>query len=273
MSIIRVSDNTELFFQDWGQGKPILFVHSWAMNSSMWGPHITFFNQQGMRCIAMDRRGHGRSDVPGGGYHYDRLADDLAELIEHLDLRDLTLVGHSMGCGEIIRYLSRHGSSRIARIVLVSTIMPCYLKKPDNPHGVEIEVVDKLLEDLRKDFPKWLSDNADDFFLPASFGTSPQVTQWTISTVLSTSFNAAIACLRSKIDSDLRGALAEIAVPALLLHGNRDVSEPVEGGRLTAQLIQGSHYKEYAGAPHGLYQTHMAELNKDILRFMATNDV
>ncbi|AIY39458.1 Non-heme chloroperoxidase [Collimonas arenae] len=267
MSTFQTTDKTTLFFQDWGSGQPVLFVHSWAMNSTMWDPHMAHFNRLGLRTLAMDRRGHGRSDAPGTGYHYDRLADDLAELIEHCDLHNLTLVGHSMGCAEIVRYLARHGASRIARVVLIAPVMPCFLKSASNPDGVEMNVIEGLQEVLRKDFPKWLADNADDFFLPTSWGTTPEFTQHTIDMMLSTVFNAAMTCLHTKMTTDLRGWLAEITVPALVIHGDRDVSEPVEGGRLTAQLIRNSQYREYAGAPHGIYHTHMSQVLGDILHF------
>jgi len=153
---IITRDRTNLFHKDWGTGKPIVFVSSWGLNADMWAYQMVALSGLGLRCVAFDRRGHGRSDDPGRGYDYDTLADDLATVIEQLELQQITLIGHSMGAGEIVRYLSRHGPNRVARVVLLAPTTPFLLKTADNPDGVDKTVFDQTRAMWRKDFPKWL---------------------------------------------------------------------------------------------------------------------
>lgn len=269
MSSFKSSDGVTLAYQDWGHGKPILFVHSWALDSQMWAPHMLHFNALGMRTIAMDRRGHGRSDQPGNGYDYDRLADDLAELIEHLDLHDVTLVGHSMGTGECIRLLSRHGNTRVARAILLSPIAPCYLDA--SGAALPASAVEPVLSQIHADLPRWLADGADGFFLPAETGTSDGVIRRTIDIMLGTSLHAATACFRTRAATDLRDDLHGIDLPMLVIHGDRDVSEPVAQGRAIAGLVPDCRYIEYPGAPHGMYHTHQQSLLADMQAFITTD--
>jgi non-heme chloroperoxidase len=244
----------------------VVFVHSWALNSDMWQYQMIHLSGQGLRCIAYDQRGHGRSSQHGYGYEYDTLADDLAALLEQLDLREVTLVGHSMGCGEIVRYLSRHGSSRVARAVFIGTATPFALKTRDNPDGVDKAVIDKLRASWVKDFPRWLGENARPFFVPE---TSPEMVQWVVGMCLQASLKALIDCNHAINETDFRAELAAMTVPTLVIHGDADVSEPIEQrGRRTAQLIPGSQFKLYEGAPHGLMFTHMDRLNSDLLAFI-----
>ena len=268
MASFKSSDGVTLSYQDWGHGEPIVFVHSWALDAQMWAPHMLHFNALGMRCIAMDRRGHGRSEQPGDGYDYDRLADDLAELIERLDLHEVTLVGHSMGTGECARLLSRHGSARIARAIFVSSIAPCYLDDAGTP--LPASAFDPVLEQIQADFPRWLDNAADGFFLPAETGTSSGTIRHTIDIALGTSLFAATACFRTRSRADLRDELHRIDVPLLVIHGHRDVSEPIAHGRAIAGLVPDSRYLEYAGAPHGLYHTHRLPLLADMQAFITT---
>ncbi len=165
MSYIESGDGNRLFYKDWGSGKPVVFVAGWSVGSDMWEYQLAPLAKQGLRCIAYDRRGHGRSDQPGRGYDFDTLADDLSAVLERLDLRDVTLVGHSMGCGEIVRYLSRHGSSRVKRIALLGPTMPFLLKTADNPDGIEPAAFEAARAAMLQDRPKWLWDNADPFFV------------------------------------------------------------------------------------------------------------
>jgi pimeloyl-ACP methyl ester carboxylesterase len=263
---LETRDRAALFYKDWGAGKPVVFVHSWALNSDMWQYQMIHLSGQGLRCIAYDQRGHGRSSQHGYGYEYDTLADDLASLLEQLDLREVTLVGHSMGCGEIVRYLSRHGSSRVARAVFIGTATPFALKTRDNPDGVDKAVIDKLRASWAKDFPRWLGDNARPFFVPE---TSPEMVQWVVGMCLQASLKALIDCNHAINETDFRAELAAMTVPTLVIHGDADVSEPIEQrGRRTAQLIPGSQFKLYEGAPHGLMFTHMDRLNSDLLAFI-----
>lgn len=266
MTSFKSSDGVTLAYQDWGHGKPILFVHSWALDSQMWAPHMLHFNELGMRTIAMDRRGHGRSERPGSGYDYDRLADDLAELTEHLDLRDVTLIGHSMGTGECIRLLSRHGNTRVARMILLSPIAPCYLDA--SGAALPASVVESVLSQIHADFPRWLADGADGFYLPAETGTSAGMIRRTIDIMLGTSLHAATACFRTRVSADLRHELRRVNVPTLVIHGDRDVSEPVTQGRAIAGLVPDCRYVEYPGAPHGIYHTHQQPLLADMQAFL-----
>ena len=271
MPRFKSSDGVTLAYQDWGRGKPILFVHSWALDAQMWAPHMLHFNTLGMRTIAMDRRGHGRSEQPASGYDYDRLADDLAELIEHLDLREVTLVGHSMGTGECIRLLSRHGSARVARMILLAPIAPCYL---DASGGALLaSAVDPVLAQIHADFPGWLADGANGFYLPAETGTSDGMIRRTIDVMLGTSLFAATACFRTRVGADFRDELRHIDVPTLVIHGDRDVSEPVTQGRAIAGLVPDCRYVEYPGAPHGIYHTHQQPLLADMQAFIASRAV
>lgn len=271
MSFIKTNDNTRLFYQDWGTGKPLVFLHAWAMNSDMWHHHMLYFNDHKMRCIACDRRGHGRSDHPGDGHHYDRYADDLETLLSHLDLREVTLVGHSMGGGEIVRYLTRHGSGRISRIVLIAASIPYLLNTENNPEGVDITIFDATRTAVRKDFPNWLVENSNGFYLPDNFAVSPAIMQWTINMILTTSLKAAIEGTYQVSETDFRKELQCITVPSLIIHGSADASIPVYFGRKSAQLIPKCEYKEYAGAPHGIFFTHIDRLNADILEFINSN--
>jgi non-heme chloroperoxidase len=263
---LETRDRAALFYKDWGSGKPVVFVHSWALNSDLWQYQMVHLCGEGMRCVAFDRRGHGRSSQPGHGYDYDTLAGDLALLLEHLDLRGVTLVGHSMGCGEIVRYLSRHGSSRVNRAVLVGTATPFALKTPDNPDGVDRATLDKVRDSWAKDFPRWLAENARPFFVAE---TSPEMMQWVTRMCLQSSWKALLDCFHALTETDFRAELAAITVPTLIIHGDADVSQPIEQrGRRTAQLIPGSQFKLYEGAPHGLMFTHTDRLNADLLAFI-----
>jgi len=263
---IVTRDGASLFYKDWGKGKPIVFVHSWALNSDMWQYQMIHLAGQGLRCVAYDSRGHGRSSDPGQGYDYDTLADDLAAVIERLNLREVTLVGHSMGGGEVVRYLSRHGAKRIAHAVLVAPSTPFILKTEDNPDGVDKRVFERLRATWSKDFPKWLADNARPFFTPE---TSPEMIQWGVRMCLQTSLKALIDCNRADTETDFRAELPKITMPTLIIHGDADVSTPLElTGRKTARLIPGSQLKVYEGAPHGLMFTHMDRFNRDLLAFI-----
>jgi pimeloyl-ACP methyl ester carboxylesterase len=260
---IATRDGASLFYKDWGNGKPVVFVHSWALNSDMWQYQMIHLASQGLRCVAYDNRGHGRSSDPGRGYDYDTLAADLAAVIEQLNLREVTLVGHSMGCGVVARYLSRHSAKRVARVALASPSLPFSLKTEDNPDGIDKNVLERLQAAWSKDFPKWLTANARPFFTPE---TSPEMVQWGINMCLQASLKALIDCNRTAIETDFRAELPKITTPTLIIHGDKDVSTPLEStGRKTAQLIPGAKLVVYEGAPHGLMFTHMDRFNRDLL--------
>jgi non-heme chloroperoxidase len=265
---VLARDGTRLAFTDWGTGKPVVFVHAWALPSPMWDYQRSALCEQGLRCIAYDRRGHGRSGRPNGGYDCDTLADDLAALLTQLDLHDVTLVGHSFGSGEIVRYLTRHGAGRIAKATLVApAATPFVMKTADNPNGIAAEDLEAFRRKvLQHDFPKWLDDGKKAFF---AADTSPSLQEWIKQLMLSTPLRVAVECNRTMTATDFRKELPKISVPVLVVHGDEDASAPIElTGRPTAALIPNAQLKVYEGAPHGLFVTHKDRLNADLLAFI-----
>jgi len=264
---IQTRDGQRLFYKDWGKGAPVVFLAAWALPSDMWDYQMVPLSEQGLRCIAYDRRGHGRSSHAGDGYDYDTLADDLAMLLDSLDVREVTLVGMSMASGEMVRYLTRHGAGRIGGLVFVATAAtPFPTQTADNPHGVPAERFEFFRRNLLlRDYPKWLEDNRRPFFAP---DTSPQIQEWIRTLMLGTSMKAVIECSRSMSSTDFRTELAKIRLPALVIHGDRDISAPIDlTGGPTAKLIPGAELKVYEGGPHGLFVTHMARLTEDLRSF------
>jgi len=267
---IQTRDHASLFYRVWGTGRPILFVHSWAVNADLWQYQMVHFAERGFLCVAYDQRGHGRSSDPGRGYEYDTLSDDLAMVIERLDLYDAVLVGHSMGCGTIVRYLTRQGARRVSRIALISPTLPFILKTEDNPLGVDKSAIEKLHESWKRDFPKWLEENARPFFVPE---TSLAMVRWGINMCLQTSLKALVDCNRADLETDFRAELPGINVPTLIIHGDNDLSAPVDfTGKKTAALIPGSRLIVYENAPHGLMLTHVDRLNDDLGKFVGSEN-
>jgi pimeloyl-ACP methyl ester carboxylesterase len=265
-SRIETSDGTHIFYRDWGRGRPIVFLASWSLPSESWDYQMLPLSEQGFRTIAYDRRGHGRSSDPGGGYDFDRLADDLAELLTALDLRQATLVSFSMAAGEIVRYLTRHGRDRVSRIVLAGTTTPFLLRTADNPDGIPGEVFEAFRRDeLMRDWPKWIDDNMVPFVTPE---TSPGLRNWIRQMALGASLKALVDCHRTLTTADFRAELPRIRVPTLLLHGDRDQTSPIElTARPTARLVDGAVLRVYENAPHGIPYTHTARFNADIAAF------
>jgi pimeloyl-ACP methyl ester carboxylesterase len=260
---IRTSDGASLAYTDWGSGPAVVFVHAWAMHSHMWAQQVAALTPQGFRCITFDRRGHGRSADPGRGYEIDQLADDLAAVVDQLDLRDVTLVGHSMGGAEAVRYLGRRGSSRVKQLVLLAPATPCLTKTADNPMGVPAEAFEQLRAVWAADFPKWVGDNAAAYLTPQ---TSPEALAYNIRLMLECPITVAIAANRALTAADLRADCRKIDVPTLIVHGDADASAPLElTGRQAAALIPGARLQVLKGAPHGLYTTHVEAVNAAIL--------
>jgi non-heme chloroperoxidase len=266
---VETRDGTQLFYRDWGDGAPVVFLSGWALTSDCWGYQMAPLSDAGLRCVAYDRRGHGRSSDPGRGFEYDTLADDLAAVLDALDLRNVTLVAHSMAGGEAIRYLSRHGSKRVARVALVAATLPFLSRTADNPDGIDPAVFDNARRNvLLRDFPKALRDNMRPFGLPE---TSEALLGWIGDLMLRCSMKALVECNRALTGTDFRVELPKIAVPTLIVHGDRDVSAPLAiTGRKTAALMPQATVKIYEGAPHGLFLTHAERLNKDLREFVAT---
>ncbi len=271
MPFISSNDCTSLYYKDWGSGEPVVFVPGWCLSADMWEYQMVPLAEAGFRCISYDVRGCGRSDQPGGGYDLDTLADDLAAVIEGLELRDATLVGHSAGSAQILRYLSRHGSARVARISLISSTAPYLIKADDNPDGVDGAVLEEMISGLRRDRPKWAAALASPWFgvgLPG-VSVSQEQLDWAVRMFLQASPRAAIETIRAVYTTDLRPDAREVAVPTLIVHGDADVMVPFEASaRRLAEEISHAELRVYENASHGPFVSHKDRLNDDLLSFM-----
>jgi non-heme chloroperoxidase len=268
MPTLMTTDGVTLFFTDEGAGPCVVFTHSWALNSDQWHYVVAGLLDEGFRCVTYDRRGHGRSDRHGGGWDMDRLADDLAQLIEHLDLKEVTLVGHSMGCSEAVRYVTRHGNRRISSAVLLAPILPLLVKTPDNPDGIDPSFVDASADILKRDVPQWCSDNARPYF-----GVRPTVssgiTQWTMRQIIETPVKTLVDTLMLGSHSDFRAELRDFDVRTLLIHGDADASAPIEiTGRKTAALLSDVKFIELPDVGHGLYVSHAHQIVDELRSFV-----
>jgi pimeloyl-ACP methyl ester carboxylesterase len=270
MPYFDAADGTRLFYIDGGRGQPVVFVSSAWLSSKMWEHQFGPLVDQGLRCVAYDRRGHGRSDWSWDGYDYDTLADDLATLLERLDLHEVTLVGHSAGCGEIVRYLTRHGADRIARVALVAGTTPFPMKNADNPDGIDRALMQADFDRRTADRPHWYAENAAGFFgigLPGISASTEQIS-FIVEQCLECSARATSAFFLTAFTTDLRPEIQRLAVPTLVIHGDQDRQAPFElCGRKAAQLVPGARLTMYKNAAHGLFITHADRLNTDLLAF------
>ena len=264
MTKVKTRDGAELFSKDWGEGRTLVFLHSWAVTNDIWHYQHAHFVERGYRVIAFDRRGHGRSDQPAD-YRIDTLADDVAAVLETHNVKGATLIGHSMGCNEIVRYLSRHGGSRVSRIALIAPTTPCITRRADNPEGLDPAMFEAMRTEWRRDFPKWLVDNSRPFFVPQ---TSQALIDWGMSMMARIPVHVAIACNEAITDNDFRDDCRAVKVPTLIVQGTADASAPLPlTGQRTAALIPHAQLKVYEGAPHGLMFTHMDRLHADLEDF------
>jgi non-heme chloroperoxidase len=268
---ITTRDGVTLYYKDWGKGQPIVFSHGWPLNSDAWDEQLFFFASQGYRTIAHDRRGHGRSSQPWEGNDMDHYADDLAELIEALDLKDAVLVGHSTGGGEVTRYIGRHGTSRVAKAVLVDAIPPLMLKTPANPGGLPIEVFDGFRQRMLEDRSQFYKDTSIPFYGANREGS--KVSQglmeqwWRLS--MQAGFAGAYECIKVFSETDLTEDLKKFDIPTLIIHGDDDQIVPIGASALlSAKLVKSAILKVYPGAPHGLPDTHSKQFNADLLAFL-----
>jgi non-heme chloroperoxidase len=272
MSYFQATDGTTLYYRDHGDGPPIVMLSSQGLSSSMWQHLMVRLADRGFRCVALDRRGHGRSDDPGKGYDFDRFADDIGELLILLDLRDVMLVGHSVGSAEAARYLTRHAADRVSRLVLASTTLPFLARTADNPDGVPLAVMQSVWNSWHSDWPRWVGENRPPFIgagLPGC-ALSPEMIQLGMNDMLQTSLPALLQTSRAAVMTDFRAELREIGVPTLLIHGDSDASAPVEiTGAKAVTLIPGARLKIYQNAPHGLVATHLSQVEGDIVEFAA----
>ena len=267
------SDNepVNIYYEDLGKGKPVVFIHGWPLSGSMWEYQLTQLPQQGLRCIVYDRRGFGKSDRPFAGYDYNTLAGDLKALLDALDLQDVTLVGFSMGGGEIAKYFSLYGGSRVSKVVLISCVVPYMLQTTDNPDGVPQQIFDDMLEAMTADRPTFLEGFNKDFY-GVSLVNNPVTTAYLTNAsnkAMDASPIATIECAKAFSSTDFRLDVLKIKVPTLIIHGDNDKTVPIKAtGEVTAKLIEGSIYKVYEGAPHGLWFTEKSKLNQDLVDFI-----
>jgi pimeloyl-ACP methyl ester carboxylesterase len=263
---VLARDGVALFRRDLGEGPPVLFLASWSLPSDSWFPVTPALADAGLRCLSYDRRGHGRSADPGRGFDYDTLADDLAAVIEAHDLSGVTLVAMSGAAGEAVRYLSRHGAARVARLVLLGPTTPLLERGADNPDGIPPEAMAALRAEFARDFPRWLEENARPFGGP---GASAATLDWFRAMALTASLPALLDFHRTLAGTDFRAELARLRLPVLVIQGDADATCPIAlTGRRTAALVPGARMLEYEGAPHGLIASHPARLAADLLGFV-----
>ncbi|GAA4462219.1 alpha/beta fold hydrolase [Phytohabitans houttuyneae] len=276
MPTVVTGDGTGLRCEDRGEGRPVVFLNNAMMSSAMWDFQVPVLVDRGYRCVTYDRRGCGRSGRPGGGYDYDTLADDLAALVERLDLREVTLVGGAMGAGEAVRYLTRHGDARVRQLVLVSPVTPFLMRTQDNPDGVDLDFFEGDIARMKADRAGWLASLTGPFFggagaTPDRLFIPPEVARGLVELALTCSPQAAVELYRTMAITDLRADTEKVTVPTLIIHGAADLAAPLDlCGRRTAQLIAGSRLVIYDSAAHGLFATHPGRLNEDLLSFLAS---
>jgi non-heme chloroperoxidase len=271
MSTITTKDGTEIYYKDWGKGPAVTFSHGWPLNADMWDGQMLFLVQNGFRVIAHDRRGHGRSSQASTGNDMNGYADDLAALIEALDLNDVTLVGHSTGGGEVARYIGRHGTKRVARAVLIAAVPPIMLKTAANPEGLPIEVFDGIRASVAKDRSQYYQELAIQFYganragAQVSQGLLDQFWTWSMQAGLLNAYES----IKAFSETDFTEDLKKFDVPTLVLHGEDDQIVPVKDSAVkSARLIKGAKEVYYPGAPHGITATHQDQVNAELLAFL-----
>ena len=270
MSAITTKDNTQIYYKDWGSGQPVVFSHGWPLNADAWESQMVFLSSHGYRCIAHDRRGHGRSSQPWNGNEMDTYADDLAELFEVLDLKGATMIGHSTGGGEVARYVARHGRDRTAKAVLIGAVPPIMLKTEHNPGGLPMEVFDGFRTQLAANRAQFYQEVPVPFYGYNRDGA--KVSQgikdnWWRQGMMGGA-KAHYDCIKAFSETDFSDDLKQIDVPVLILHGDDDQIVPIaDSALLSAKLVKHATLKVYKGYPHGMCTTHPDEINQDLLAF------
>jgi non-heme chloroperoxidase len=272
MATITTPDGTEIFYKDWGTGQPVVFSHGWPLNADAWDDQAFLVASNGFRAVAHDRRGHGRSGQPWTGNEMDTYADDLAQVIEALNLSDVILVGHSTGGGEVTRYMGRHGTARVAKAVLVGAIPPLMLKTDANPDGTPIEAFDEIRAGVIADRSQFYKDLSAPFYganrpgSTVSQGTRDAFWLWGMQVGLKGAFD----CVKAFSETDLTEDLERIDVPTLIIHGDDDQIVPIAASaHRSAEIVKDATLKVYPGAPHGLFATHKDQFNADLLAFIS----
>ena len=271
MNMITTKDGTKIYFKDWGTGRPVVFSHGWPLNADAWDAQMIFLGQHGYRVIAHDRRGHGRSDQPWNGNDMDTYADDLANLIEALNLKEATLVGHSTGGGEVARYIGRHGSKRIATAVLIGAVPPIMLKTETNPDGLPMSTFDGIRAGVLGDRSQFFKDLTIPFYgynkPDAKVSQGVRDSFWLQG--MQCSIKGAYDCIKAFSETDFTDDLKKVDVPTLILHGDADQIVPIgTSAMMSAKLVKNATLKVYPGAPHGMCTVDADHVNADLLAFL-----
>lgn len=271
MNSVTTRDGTAIYFKDWGAGPVVTFSHGWPLNSDAWDPQMLFFSQHGFRVIAHDRRGHGRSEQTWTGNDLDTYADDLADLIEELDLEDVTMVGHSTGGGEVARYIGRHGNARVKKAVLIGAITPVMVKSEKNPGGLPISVFEDIRAGVAANRAQYFRDLSSPFY---GFNRPDAVVSDGVRDAfwlqgMQSSIIASYDCIKAFSETDLTEDLKKIEVPTLVLHGDADQIVPIaDSANLTSKIVKNATLKVIPGAPHGMCTTHANQVNEALLAFL-----
>jgi non-heme chloroperoxidase len=271
MPMITTKDKTQIYYKDWGNGQPVVFCHGWPLSADAWEDQMMFLAGHGYRCVANDRRGHGRSDQPWNGNNMDTYADDLSELIESLDLKKAVLVGHSTGGGEVARYIGRHGTGRVAKAVLIGAVPPIRIKTPANPGGLPMEAFDQIRAGVHADRSQFFKDLSGPFYganrPEAKVSQGLRDSFWMQG--MQASMIAAYDCVKQFSETDFTEDLKKFDVPTLIIHGDDDQIVPIgDSAMLSSKIIKGAKLKVYPGAPHGLCSTLKDKVNEDLLAFI-----
>lgn len=271
MPRIKTRDGVELYAKDWGQGRPVILLHGWPLTADTFDDLSMAIADAGMRAIAYDRRGFGRSEQPFNGYDYDTMADDLADVIASTGANDATILGFSMGGGEVARYMSRHGGANLRSAVLVSSVVPYMLQTEDNPNGTPQSTFDEMTEGMVEDRAHFFASFFKDFYGVGMFdkAVSSEVLDWSVRQAMMAGLKPTLACAKAFATTDFRPDLAAFNVPTLIIHGTDDKTVPIDAaGRAAAAGINQSTLIEYEGAPHGLFATHRQRFIDDVLAFL-----
>ena len=272
MGFITTRDNQSLYYKDWGTGRPVILIHGWPLSSDSWDDQSLALAQAGYRVIAYDRRGFGRSSQPWSGYEYNTLADDLADVMEATGAQDATIIGFSMGGGEVARYLSRYAGKNVAQAGLISSIVPFMLKTADNPNGVDASVFAQMADGMKKDRAHFFKGFFHDFYgvsmLSKPVSEEQLQTSWV--TAMEAGLKGTLDCATAFATTDFRGEIGAFSsIPTLIIHGTEDHTVPIDiSGRAAAKLIPHASFLEYTGAPHGLFATHKEQFTSDLLSFL-----
>jgi non-heme chloroperoxidase len=271
MPTITTKDGTRIYYKDWGNGQPVVFSHGWPLSADAWEDQMNFLAERGYRCIAHDRRGHGRSSQPWNGNEMNTYADDLAALAEWLDLKDAVHIGHSTGGGEVARYIGRHGTKRVAKAVLIGAVPPLMLQTPANPGGLPMDVFDQIRAAVHADRSQFFKDLSTPFYGANREGS--KVSQGLRDSFwlqgMQCGFKAAFDCIKAFSETDFTEDLKKFDVPTLILHGDDDQIVPIGASALpSSKLVAGATLKVMPGAPHGMCSTHKDQINAELLAFL-----